>query len=96
MDDRTKPFSTGGFFLVQLAMLVPLLNIILLLVFALSGSTNLNLRNWSRAMLIFVAIGILVALIGAVLGVTVIGGAIEGIRQLLDNPDVSGSLNINR
>jgi hypothetical protein len=96
MDDRTKPFSTGGFFLVQLAMLVPLLNIILLLVFALSGSTNLNLRNWSRAMLIFVAIGILVSLIGAVLGVTVIGGALEGIRQLLENADVSSSLNITR
>lgn len=39
-DDRTKPFSTGGFFLVQLAMIVPVLNIILLLVFALSGSTD--------------------------------------------------------
>lgn len=92
-EDRTKPFSTGGFFLVQLAMIVPVLNIILLLVFALSNSTNVNLQNWSRAMLIFVAIGILFGIITAVLGVTIIGGALEGIRQMLENLEVqNGSL----
>ncbi len=95
-DDRTKPFSTGGFFLVQLAMIVPVLNIILLLVFALSGSTNVNLQNWSRAMLIFVAIGILFSIIAGVLGVTIIGGALEGIRQLLENVDVQNGAIIQR
>ena len=85
MDNRSKPFSTGGFLLVQLAMLVPLLNIILLLVFALSGSTNLNLRNWSRAMLILGAIGILFSIIAALLGVTAFGGIMAGLRQLLES-----------
>jgi protein-S-isoprenylcysteine O-methyltransferase Ste14 len=93
-EDRSKPFSTGGFFLVQLAMFIPILNIILLLVFALSGSTNMNLQNWSRAMLIFVAIGLLVSIVGAVLGVTVIGGVLESIRGLLENVDVQNGLTI--
>ncbi len=91
-EDRSRPFSTGGFFLVQLAMLIPFLNIILLLVFALNGSTNLNLRNWSRAMLIFVGIGLLASIIMGVMGVTIIGGALEAIRQMIDNADVPNGI----
>lgn len=91
-EDRSKPFSTGGFFLVQLAMIIPVLNIILLLVFALSNSTNMNLQNWSRAMLIFVAIGLLVSILAGVLGVTVIGGALEAIKGMLENVDVQNNL----
>jgi uncharacterized integral membrane protein len=91
-EDRSKPFSTGGFFLVQLAMIIPVLNIILLLVFALSNSTNMNLQNWSRAMLIFVAIGLLVSIVAGVLGVTVLGGALEALKGMLENVDVQNNL----
>lgn len=78
--NRNAPFSTGGFFLVQLALMIPVVNLILLLVFAFSGSTNVNLQNYSRAILIWMLIGIGVAVI---LGVT---GAIaaEGITQYLE------------
>jgi uncharacterized integral membrane protein len=93
-EDRTKPFSTGGFFLVQLAMFIPLLNIILLLVFALSGSTNVNLQNWSRAMLIFVGIGLLITILGAVLGVTVFGAALAALREALGNIEVPNGVTI--
>lgn len=93
-DDRTKPFSTGGFFLVQLAMIVPVLNIILLLVFALSGSTNVNLQNWSRAMLIFVAIGLLFSILGAILGITVLGALVEGFRGALESIEVPNGVSI--
>lgn len=91
-EDRSKPFSTGGFFLVQLAMIIPVLNIILLLVFALSNSTNTNLQNWSRAMLIFVAIGLLVSIVAGVLGVTFMGGVLESIKGMLENVDVQNNL----
>lgn len=93
-EDRTKPFSTGGFFLVQLAMIIPVLNLILLLVFALSNSTNMNLQNWSRAMLIFVAIGILVSIVGGILGVTVIGGVLESIKGMLENVNIQNGLTV--
>lgn len=62
----------------------------------MTGSTNVNLQNWSRAMLIFVAIGILFSIIAGVLGVTIIGGALEGIRQLLENVDVQNGAIIQR
>ncbi|GEM_PF-1403724 len=93
-EDRSRPFSTGGFFLVQLAMIIPVLNLILLLVFALSNSTNMNLQNWSRAMLIFVAIGILVSIVGGILGVTVIGGVLESIKGMLENVNIQNGLTV--
>lgn len=73
-DDRTAPFSTGGFFLVQLALMIPFVNIILLLVFAFSGSMNVNLQNYSKAVLIWMLIGIGIALIVGVIGAVAAGG----------------------
>jgi len=80
-DDRTAPFSTGGFFLTQLALMVPFLNIILLLVFAFSGSVNVNLQNYSKAILIWMLIGIGIALVMGVFGALAAGG----ISAYLDN-----------
>lgn len=73
-DDRTAPFSTGGFFLVQLALMIPVVNLILLLIFAFSGSVNVNLQNYSKAILIWMLIGIAVALVVGVLGALAAGG----------------------
>lgn len=73
-DDRNAPFSTGGFFLVQLALMIPFVNVILLLVFAFSGSMNVNLQNYSKAMLIWMLVGIAIALIVGVLGAIAAGG----------------------
>ena len=73
-DDRIAPFSTGGFFLVQLALMIPFVNFILLLVFAFGGSVNVNLQNYSRAILIWMLIGIGLALILGVVGAIAAGG----------------------
>ncbi len=73
-DDRTAPFSTGGFFLVQLALMIPFVNIILLLVFAFSGSMNVNLQNYSKAILIWMLVGLGITLIIGVLGAIAAGG----------------------
>lgn len=73
-DDRMAPFSTGGFFLVQLALMIPFVNLILLLVFAFGGSVNVNLQNYSRAILIWMLIGIGLALIFGVIGAIAAGG----------------------
>ncbi len=80
-EDRNAPFSTGGFFLVQLAMMIPFVNLILLLVFAFSGSMNVNLQNYSKAILIWALIGIGIALIVGVIGALAAGG----IGVWLDN-----------
>jgi len=73
-DDRTAPFSTGGFFLVQLGLMIPFVNIILLLIFAFSGSMNVNLQNFSKAVLIWMLIGFVVAVIIGVFGALAAGG----------------------
>ena len=80
-DDRNAPFSTGGFFLVQLALMIPFVNLILLLVFAFSGSMNVNLQNYSKAILIWALIGVGIALIVGVIGAVAAGG----IGVWLDN-----------
>lgn len=83
-NDRTAPFSTGGFFLVQLALMIPFVNIILLLVFAFSGSMNVNLQNYSKAILIWMLIGIGIAIIAGVLGAIAAGGIgawLENVSQ---------------
>ena len=88
-DDRTAPFSTGGFFLVQLALMIPFLNIILLLVFAFSGSMNVNLQNYSKAMLIWMLIGIGIALIIGVLGTLAAGGISAWLHNLGDQYQIT-------
>ncbi len=83
-DDRTAPFSTGGFFLVQLVLMIPVVNLILLLIFAFSGSTNVNLQNYSKAMLIWALIGLGIAIIAGVIGVLAagsIGGWFESMAD---------------
>ncbi len=83
-DDRNAPFSTGGFFLVQLAMIIPFVNIILLLVFAFSGSMNVNLQSYSKAILIWILIGIGITLIVGVIGTIAAGGIgvwLENVSQ---------------
>ncbi len=83
-DDRNAPFSTGGFFLVQLAMIIPFVNFILLLVFAFSGSMNVNLQNYSKAILIWILIGIGITLIVGVIGAIAAGGIgvwLENVSQ---------------
>jgi len=80
-DDRMAPFSTGGFFLVQLALMIPFVNFILLLVFAFGGSVNVNLQNYSRAILIWMLIGIGLSLILGVVGAIAAGG----LGAYLDN-----------
>jgi hypothetical protein len=72
-EDRTAPFSTGGFFLVQLALMVPVVNLVLLLIFAFSGSVNVNLQNYSKAILIWMLIGLGIALIVGVIGALAAG-----------------------
>lgn len=83
-NDRTSPFSTGGFFLVQLAMVIPFVNVILLLIFAFSGSMNLNLQNYSRAILIWMLIGIGIAVIVGVIGALAAGGISVWIENMAD------------
>ena len=58
-----EPLSMGGFFVTLLVMAIPLVNIIMLFVWGFSSTTNINRRNFSRAALIMVAIGIVLGIL---------------------------------
>lgn len=51
----------GDWFLSLLVTSIPIVNIIVLLVWAFGSSTNPSKANWAKAMLIWVLIGIIIA-----------------------------------
>ncbi len=81
-DDRERPLSTSEFFTTMLLLGIPVVNLVLLIAWAFGGSTNLNKRNLSRAMLIFTLIAVVVWIVSFVLGLTVLNG-IPGLRETL-------------
>jgi len=51
-DDKEKPLSIGQFMVIELISLVPILNLIVMLIWAFGSNINTNKRNCSRARLI--------------------------------------------
>ena len=65
--EEYRPISAWGYFGYQLLFMIPCVGIILLLVFALGGTKNINLKNFARSyfcvfLLAAIVIGILVLL----------------------------------
>lgn len=60
--------TVGNWIVTMLIMIIPIVNIVMLIVWAASSNDNPNRKNWAIAQLIFVAIGILIwiALAGAI------------------------------
>lgn len=53
---RFRPINTGIFFVMMLAMMVPILNIILLFIWAFRKNTNVNRKSFARANLSLIVI----------------------------------------
>lgn len=80
---RYDPVSTGGFIGIFLLMLIPVVNFILLIVWACGGCRKVNQANLARAMLILMLIGAVLTLI---LGIVFWGlfaglGGLDGIKD---------------
>lgn len=71
--EEYKPISAWGYFGYQLLFGIPCIGFIILCVFALGGTKNINLKNFARSyfcvFLLMLIIGIIVALLVAVFGV---------------------------
>jgi len=65
--ENQQPLSMWQYFLMDLVRRVPLLNLVMFCVWGFSGDANENRRNWSRAQLIWMALGLAFSLIGLVL-----------------------------
>jgi cell division protein FtsW (lipid II flippase) len=71
----TGPMSVKDWFLTLLITYIPLVGLIMLFVWAFDGDTNLNKKNFAKASLLWLLIGIAIAIIMFVLFM----GAIVGI-----------------
>lgn len=70
---KYEPITTGGFIGIMLLMMLPIVNLILLLVWACGGCRKVNKTNFARAMLIIMLIsavlsGIIFLIFGSMFG----------------------------
>lgn len=52
---QQKPVSTGDWILTMIISMIPLVNIVMLLVWAFGSNTNPSKANWAKAYLAFIA-----------------------------------------
>ncbi len=60
---KYKPISMWGYFGYQLLFCIPCVGIIMLIVFAFGGGTNVNLKNFARSYFCMLIIGVILAVI---------------------------------
>lgn len=72
--ENYRPITAWGYFGYNILFSIPLVGFILLLIFAFGGTSNINLRNYSRsffcALLVVIIISIIIGILAVALGVT--------------------------
>ena len=63
-----KPISAWGYFGYQLLFAIPLVGLILLIIFSLGGTRNINLRNFARSYFCIYLLGLIFIIILFLLG----------------------------
>ncbi len=66
--------STGGWFLRELLLLIPVVNIIMLIVWMLDTTKDQTSRNWAKARLIWLIIGVAFSIILIIIAAAITGG----------------------
>lgn len=56
--DREVPVSMGDWMITMLLMAIPIVNLIMVFVWAFGGGAPLSKANWAKAMLVWMLIGI--------------------------------------
>ncbi len=79
-DERSKPYGTGGWMLCQFLEGLPLIGFICQLVWAF-GSGNISRRNYARARLIWLLIGIAIVVVLSI----VFGASFRGVAERIMN-----------
>ena len=71
--DEYKPISAWGYFGYALLFSIPLVGFIFLCVFALGGTNNINLKNYSRSYFCALLIGLLFSILALIIAF-IVGG----------------------
>jgi hypothetical protein len=75
VDPNKAPMKTSEFFWLELLMCIPLVGLILALVWGLGGNTNENRRNYCRAKLIWILVGLAISIL-LIIMVVAVGGSV--------------------
>ena len=79
---KYEPVGIGGWIGVFLLMCLPVVNLILLIVWACGGATKQSLVNFARAFLILALIGLVIGVILAVAAGSVFGAVLSDLGSL--------------
>jgi len=85
-DDVAPVMTFGEWVTIQILMLVPIVNFVMLIVWAAESNGNPNKLNWARATLVVMGIQV-------VLWIFLLGMFIGSVSHLLDSLNTSGLLN---
>lgn len=70
-----QPMTVGEWFIAILITAIPVVGIVMLFVWAFGSNTNVNKANWAKATLIWMAIGVFIAvLVFGILGLAFFTG----------------------
>lgn len=85
-NNATPVVSVGDWLITLLIRSIPLVNIIMLFVWAFDSGNNPNKANWAKAVLIWIAISVVLGLIVMVVFGAAIMGFMEGRPDFIDTP----------
>lgn len=84
--EKIQPVSVGDWLITLLITVIPLVNIIMLFVWAFGGGNNPSKSNWAKAILIWIAISIVLAIIVIVVFGAAFLGFMESGPDFIDSP----------
>ena len=88
-DDLTKPVGIGGFIGMIILLMLPLVNFIMLLVWAFSSSVNVNKKNLARAILLLYIIFYVAMIVLMIVFWGVMLENMESIRDILSQYNIT-------
>lgn len=94
---KYDPITTGGYIGISLLMCIPIVGLILMIIWAFGGCKKVNKRNFARASLIMMAVGVIFSLIIGFAAKSIFNTAmesagidIEAITDLTDSQSENG------
>lgn len=78
---QEEPISTGGYIGIMFLMMLPLINLILLIIWACGGCKKVNKRNFARAMLVWIVIASVLGGLLLLVGGLFFGDTIDALKE---------------
>jgi len=85
-NNPTPVITVGDWMITLLIRAIPLVNIVMLFVWAFGSGNNPNKTNWAKAVLIWLAIGSVLAIIILVIFGAAFMGLLESGPDFIDSP----------